>query len=113
MNDQTVIIGYDVKGRAAARDGGVGWTAHGLSLMSSTAGEIMEDLLDSSGGHDVAERDISPSELGLSPAELDQNGQIVLAVIRDGVAHPFDTDTIRTLAAGDRLVVIRHNPGGE
>lgn len=85
----------------------------GLSLLSSTAGEIMEDLLDSGRGLEVAERDITRSELGLSPADLDQNGQIVLAVIRGGVAHRFDTDTIRELKSGDRLVVIRHNPGGE
>ena len=85
----------------------------GLSLLSSTAGEIMEDLLDSGRGLEVAERDITRAELGLSPADLDQNGQIVLAVIRGGVAHRFDTDTIRELKSGDRLVVIRHNPGGE
>lgn len=85
----------------------------GLSLVSSTAGEIMEDLLDSGRGLEVAEREITRSELGLSPAELDQNGQIVLAIIREGVAHRFDTDTIRALKAGDRLVVIRHNPSAE
>lgn len=85
----------------------------GLSLLSSTAGEIMEDLLDSGGGLEVMERDISRDELGLSPADLDERGQIVLAVVRDGVAHRFDTDTIRALQAGDRLVVIRHNPGQE
>lgn len=85
----------------------------GLSLQSATAGEIMEDLLDSGGGLEVSERDITREELGLSPAELDQNGQIVLAVIRAGVAHRFDTDTISSLRAGDRLVVIRHNPDGK
>lgn len=85
----------------------------GLSLLSSTAGDIMEDLLDSGRGLEVAERDITREELGLSLADLDKNGQIVLAVIRDGVAHRFDTDTIRTLTGGDRLVVIRHHPGGE
>ncbi len=85
----------------------------GLSLQSSTAGDIMEDLLDSGGGLEVSERDITRAELGMSPAELDQNGQIVLAVIRDGVAHRFDTDTISSLKAGDRLVVIRHNPDGK
>lgn len=84
----------------------------GLSLLSSTAGELMEDLLDAGRGLEVAERDITREELGLSPSDLDQNGQIVLAVIRDGVAHRFDTDSIRSLKAGDRLVVIRHNPAG-
>jgi voltage-gated potassium channel len=82
----------------------------GLSLLSSTAGEIMEDLLDSGRGLEVAERDITREELGRSPSDLDAHGQIVLAVIRNGVAHRFDTDTISRLDAGDRLVVIRHNP---
>ena len=83
-----------------------------LSLLSSAAGEIMEDLLDSGRGLEVAERDISRDELGLSPSALDEQGQIVLAVVRKGVAHRFDTDTIGRLEAGDRLVVIRHNPAG-
>ena len=36
----------------------------GLSLLSSTAGEIMEDLLDSGRGLEVVERDITREELG-------------------------------------------------
>jgi voltage-gated potassium channel len=83
----------------------------GLSLLSSTAGEIMEDLLDSSRGLEVVERDIEPAELGRRPAELDTRGQVVLAVVRDGTAHRFDADTIDRLERGDRIVVIRHNPG--
>jgi hypothetical protein len=30
--------------------------------------------------------------------------------VRQGTAHRFDTDGINRLQAGDRLVVIRHNP---
>jgi voltage-gated potassium channel len=82
----------------------------GLSLLSSTAGEIMEDLLDSGRGLEVVEREITREEMGLSPADLDASGQIVLAVIRNGVAHRFDTNDINRLEPGDRLVVIRHNP---
>ena len=82
----------------------------GLSLLSSTAGELMEDLLDSGRGLEVVERDITREELGRSPADLDASGQIVLAVIRKGIAHRFDTNTINRLESGDRLVVIRHNP---
>ena len=80
----------------------------GLSLLSTTAGQIMEDLLDSSHGLEVTERPITRAELGRSPASLDAQGQIVLAVIRNGVAHRFDTDSIRVLEQGDRLVVIQH-----
>ncbi len=81
-----------------------------LSLMSSTAGELMEDLLDSGRGLEVLERDITREELGLAPTDLDATGQIVLAVVRGGTAHRFDTGTIGQLETGDRLVVIRHNP---
>ncbi len=82
----------------------------GLSLLSSTAGELMEDLLDSGRGLEVVEREITREELGLSPTDLDAHGQIVLAVIRNGTSHRFDTDAISRLESGDRLVVIRHNP---
>ena len=82
----------------------------GLSLLSSTAGEIMEDLLDSGRGLEVVEREITREEMGLSPADLDASGQIVLAVIRNGIAHRFDANDINRLEPGDRLVVIRHNP---
>lgn len=81
----------------------------GLSLVSSTAGQIMEDLLDSTHGLEVVERAIKPEELGLAPSTLDAKGEIVLAVIRDGVAHRFDTDAVSVLKQGDRLVVIQHD----
>ncbi len=81
----------------------------GLSVISNTAGEIMEDLLDSTRGLEVIERDITREELGLSPAQLDASGQLVLAVIRNGIAHRFDTDAIRQLESGDRLVVIQNS----
>jgi voltage-gated potassium channel len=84
----------------------------GLSLLSTTAGELMEDLLDAGRGLEVAERDITREELGRDPFELDSSGQIVLAVVRNGVAHRFDANTIKRLESGDRLVVIRHNPSG-
>lgn len=81
----------------------------GLSLVSSTAGQIMEDLLDATHGLEVVERAIKPEELGLAPSALDAKGEIVLAVIRDGVAHRFDTDAVPVLNKGDRLVVIQHD----
>jgi voltage-gated potassium channel len=80
----------------------------GLSLISPTAGEIMEDLLDSARGLEVTERDITREELGLSTQDLDARGQLVLAVIRDGIPHRFDQGDIRSLERGDRIVVIQH-----
>lgn len=81
----------------------------GLSVISHTAGQIMEDLLDSTRGLEVVEREITKEELGLTTAELDARGQLVLAVIRNGVAHRFGTEDIRMLERGDRIVVIQSN----
>ena len=79
-----------------------------LSLISPVAGTLMEDLLDSGRGLEIVQRDITKAELGIAPTEIDETGEIVLAVIRDGVVHRFDTSDIRILQKGDQLVVIRH-----
>ena len=79
-----------------------------LSLISPVAGTLMEDLLDSGRGLEIVQRNITKEELGIAPAEVDASGEIVLAVIRDGVVHRFDTSDIRILQKGDQLVVIRH-----
>ncbi len=78
----------------------------GLSLLSPVAGEIMEDLLDATRGLNIVERDITREELGVSPARIDANGQLVLAVVRSGRVFRFD-ERIDVLQHGDRLVVIR------
>jgi len=75
-----------------------------LSLISPVAGTLMEDLLDSGRGLEVIQREITKEELGISPAEIDSRGEIVLAVIRGGVVHRFDTSDIRILQKGDELV---------
>ena len=83
----------------------------GLSLVAPTAGELMEDLLDSTHGLDVAERDVLPSEIGRKPSDLDTSGQLVLAIMRGTTVMRFDEDGAETLQAGDRLVVIRSSNG--
>lgn len=81
----------------------------GLSLVSPTAGDLMEDLLDAGRGLDIVERPITNEELGLSPARIDAAGQLVLAVVRGGHTHRFDEPGMPTvLERGDRVVVIRH-----
>lgn len=83
----------------------------GLSVISHTAGQIMEDLLDSTRGLEVTEREITREELGLSPTELDKQGNLVLAVIRNGKTYRFGTDAINSLERGDRIVVITNERG--
>ena len=83
----------------------------GMSLIAPTAGELMEDLLDSAQGLDVTERDVFPSEIGRHPTDLDTQGQIVLAIMRGSQVLRFDEVGAETLQAGDRLVVIRSKNG--
>lgn len=82
-----------------------------LSLVSPTAGRLMEDLLDTSKGLEMIEREVSGAEVGTSPEELDARGELVLGVIRDGSLNRFDGKTIKVLNRGDRVVVIRQSSG--
>ncbi len=82
----------------------------GLSLASPVAGRIVEDLLEPRAGLEIVERDITPSELGVAPASLQKHSDLVLAVIRGGVAHRFDEGTVTLLQQGDRIVVVRPAP---
>jgi voltage-gated potassium channel len=86
----------------------------GLSLLSGNVGEMVEDLMDTGRGLEVVERPISRAELGLAPADVQAEGELVLAVVRDGVVHRFDAQSVRVFQAGDRIVVIRgsHDLGG-
>ena len=83
----------------------------GMSIIAPTAGELMEDLLDSAHGLDVTERDVLPAEIGHHPSDLDTPGQIVLAIVRGTQVVRFDEDAADFLQAGDRLVVIRSTNG--
>lgn len=80
-----------------------------LSLVSPTAGRLMEDLLDSSKGLEMVEREVSSAEVGTSPEELDARGELVLGVIREGELNRFDGKVIKVLNRGDRVVVIRQS----
>ena len=76
----------------------------GLSTLSPTLGEVMEDLLTYTGGLEVAERDLLVPEVGKTPQSLPDQ---VIAVIRDGVVHRYFDPVVTQLARGDRLVVVR------
>ena len=76
----------------------------GLSTLSPTLGEVMEDLLTYTGGLEVAERDLLVPEVGKTPQSLPDQ---VIAVVRDGVVHRYFDPVVTQLARGDRLVVVR------
>jgi voltage-gated potassium channel len=76
----------------------------GLSSLSPTLGEVMEDLLSYGEGLEVAERDLLVAEVGKQPqALLDQ----VIAVVRDGQVHRYFDPAVTQLVRGDRLIVVR------
>lgn len=76
----------------------------GLSSVSPSLGKVLEDLLTTGAGLEVAERDVQPREIGKSPRLC---GDQVIAVVRDGVVHRFFDPAVTQLQRGDRLVVIR------
>lgn len=79
----------------------------GLSISAPKAGELIEDLLEPVAGLQISERDVRPEDIGLSPARLSAQGEIVLTVIRGGVSHRFDSGGVKVFQPGDRIVVIR------
>lgn len=83
-----------------------------LSLISPTAGAIMEDLLDPAEGLEIIERPVSPSEIGLSRADISKEGVILLAIVRDGQSYRFDSSECQVLQRGDVLVTIAPPPDG-
>ncbi len=79
----------------------------GLSMLSANVGEMIEDLMDTGRGLEVVERPITRSELGLSPADVQSGGDLVLAVVRGEEVIRFDQGAVRVFQPGDRVVVIR------
>ncbi|HZG99112.1 MAG TPA: potassium channel family protein [Nocardioidaceae bacterium] len=76
----------------------------GLSSVSPALGGVLEDLLSTGSGLEVAERDVQPREVGKTPQSC---GDQVIAVVRDGVVNRFFDPGVTQLLAGDRLVVVR------
>jgi voltage-gated potassium channel len=78
----------------------------GLSAVSPNLGAIIEDLLSSNEGLEVAERPITREEIGRSPGEVD--GERVIAVVRNKTLRRFYDPTVAKLEGGDQVVVVRH-----
>jgi voltage-gated potassium channel len=76
----------------------------GLSSLSPTLGEVLEDLLSYGTGLEVAERDLLVQEVGRQPQSLPDQ---VLAVVRDGTVHRYFDPAVTQLVRGDRLIVVR------
>ncbi len=76
----------------------------GLSTLSPTLGTMMEDLLNSGSGLEVAERDLLVSEVGKQPQTLSDQ---VIGVVRDERVYRYFDPSVGLLARGDRLIVVR------
>jgi voltage-gated potassium channel len=76
----------------------------GLSSLSPTLGEVLEDLLSYGAGLEVAERDLLVQEVGKQPQSLPDQ---VIAVVRDGTVRHYYDPAVTQLVRGDRLVVVR------
>jgi voltage-gated potassium channel len=76
----------------------------GLSTVSPGLGHVLDDLLTSGDGLEVAERDVLPSEAGRSPQHLDDQ---VIGVIRHGRLHRYFDPAVTQVEMGDKLIVVR------
>ena len=79
----------------------------GLSSVNPHVGNVMEDLLTSGEGMEVAERQVLPDEVGGSAARIE--GERVVAVVRNDTVRRFFDSTVMTLQPGDRLIVVRRS----
>jgi voltage-gated potassium channel len=89
----TVVISSDAVGRLL-----------GLATVSPALGNVLEDLISTGEGLEVAERDVLPREEGRTPRQLDD---VVIAVIRDEAVLPYHSPAIGHLLRGDRVIVVR------
>ena len=76
----------------------------GLSTDSPRVVAVVEDLLTAGRGLDLIQRQVSQSEVGLGPRQLQD---VVLSVARGGRSLRFDDPLIGTLQSEDQLVVVK------
>lgn len=76
----------------------------GIATQTPSVVAIMEDLLTPDAGFAIAEREVTPKEVGGSPRHLHD---IVLGVVRNGALLRVDSPEVDTVESGDRLLYIR------
>ncbi len=77
----------------------------GLSAVSPNLGTVIEDLLSVDEGLEIAERQVTRDEVGLSPGDIP--GERVVAVVRNKTLRRFYDPTVAALEIGDQVVVVR------
>ncbi|KUI21672.1 potassium transporter Kef [Mycobacterium sp. GA-1285] len=77
----------------------------GIATQTPSVVQIMEDLLTPDAGFAIAEREVTPKEVGGSPRHLHD---IVLGVVRGGELLRVDSPEVDRVESGDRLLYIRN-----
>ena len=81
----------------------------GLSVLSPSAGTVMEDLIQQGSGLDIVERPVIKGEVGKTPREI---GDLVVSVVRGHRVLGYDDRNVGTLELTDRLItIVRATPG--
>ncbi|MEU1617459.1 potassium channel family protein [Streptomyces sp. NPDC005722] len=75
----------------------------GMSMLSPSAGEVMEELISYGSGLDLIERPVTKAEAGLDPREVDD---LVVVVKRGHRLLDHDNPEASPLQLTDRLIVI-------
>ncbi len=80
----------------------------GLSVLSPSAGMVMEDLIQQGSGLDIVERPVVKAEVGRTPREIDD---LVVSVIRGHRVLGYDDPAVGRLELTDRLItIVRKTP---
>ncbi|MFH8608641.1 potassium channel family protein [Streptomyces sp. NPDC018029] len=81
----------------------------GLSVLSPSAGMVMEDLIQQGSGLDLVERPVIKAEVGRSVRETDD---LVVSVVRGHRVLGYDDPAVGKLQLTDRLItIVRASPG--
>ncbi|WP_329382527.1 potassium channel family protein [Streptomyces sp. NBC_01351] len=75
----------------------------GLSVLSPSAGTVMEDLIQQGSGLDLIERPVTKAEVGKSVRDT---GDLVVSVLRGHRLLPYDDPHASPLQLTDRLITI-------
>lgn len=77
----------------------------GLAAMGPELGELLQDMLTSGTGLEVAQRQATAAEVGTDPALI--RTERVMGIVRNGTLRRFYDSTAERIEAGDELIVVR------
>lgn len=81
----------------------------GLSLNSPAAGDFVEDILETRDGLEIVERAATAEDVGSTSQDLILRGELLVAIVRNGVTHRFDSGMVSSIQTDDTLLVIHQS----